>query len=83
MPRFRNLNKFLRVDKNGQEIPDWKYKILERKKQKWIVSEKKEQEKGIIYLKKDEERSGEDNKKEKKVKKLINHYEEIISKNKN
>ena len=30
MPRYRNTNKFLRLDKNGVPIPQWKLDVLNK-----------------------------------------------------
>ena len=84
MPRYRNLDKFLRVDQNGNSIPDWKHKVLERKKQKWIIPNEKIQynKKEITYVAKQEKSIDTSvlKPKQKKVKHLVNHYETLNKK---
>ena len=82
MPRYRNLEKFLRIDKDGKEIPEWKFKVLERKKQKWVIKDN-DIKKEITYIKKLEQQPIPIQTKRKpktKVKKLIEHYEELSKK---
>lgn len=80
MPRYRNLEKFLRVDKDGKEIPDWKFKVLKRKKEKWVINDNSNIEKEITYVKKLEQQPMPVKSKRKpktRVQELIQHYEDL------
>ena len=92
MPQNRYRGKLLRLDKKGQEIPEWKLKILEKKAQKnQIQIKSKQQEPNIVKKEIVKIEKKLENQKPKPVKELkqnkitnlIQHYENMISKNKN
>jgi len=79
MPRIRNTEKFLRIDKFGKKIPAWKLKILEKKeKKKWkaeSILQKSIPQKSIP-----KSISKPISKPDSTVKILIEHYENMVIK---
>lgn len=102
MPRTKSTDKFLRIDQNGKNIPEWKQKILERKQNKhWkppgrnitynepkkftrSKTVKKQLSKHIDNSNAKPDKTIKEQKEKPElslVKRLINHYENIIKQN--